>query len=434
MTLTQTPSQADRARFALWRDAAADKMPYLAPILFRFVPVRTTSIDSFAVDSRLRCYVNFDAVADWPQEQLAFALLHECGHVWQEHDARARAIGLSDNDAQAQRDFNAGGDAAINDDLESLGFDCTNFITPSTLGEPEHLTAEHYYGVIRAKRAARQSQQGQGQPQQGQSGDGNSQPFRGCGSASGGQSAPCELPDDGGELGEGYGGSSGADIDAALDAVAHEISDAVRKGRGDIPGSMVEEMQQRLAPPKVPWQQVLRSAVRRNLAVAGRGHRTPTRCNRRRHNATLGGRKLILPGQVKPTLDVVFVRDTSGSMSVAELNAIGNEVEGVSKAAGIKGNRLQVIDVDSVAYDPRPYRGLDTLNAVQGRGGTDMGAGLVRAAQMKPLPSLVIVGTDGGTYWPSEAPPFPVIIAITGTQADGGMPTPEWAQVVYVDF
>ena len=40
-----------------------------------------------------------------------------------------------------------------------------------------------------------------------------------------------------------------------------------------------------------------------------------------------------------------------------------------------------------------------------GGGGTDMGAGLAKAAELRPRPDLIIVLTDGYTPWPSAPPP-----------------------------
>ena len=450
----------ERLRFGFWRDQASDLMPYLSPILFKFRPIVTDEVDSFAVDEGLRCYVNTERVKDWSPKLLATALLHECGHVWSEHAARARELGVSG--AQQHQDWNAGADMAINDDLLDAGLtEIKDFLLPSLISQPNHQEAEHYYGVIRAKRAAQQKQhapqQQSGQPVQDAPGNGGDQPdspgegqqdstangsngeqapqdYTGCGSVSG-NGAPCELPDDGGALGAESKAASVADVSDTLDQVAYEIEKHVRvHGRGSIPGGLSDFMDNRLEPPKVPWRTELSSFVRRTIHVGGRGRRSTNRPNRRRNNITLGGQRVIVPGTVKPVLRIALIRDTSGSMSVEDLQMVGNEVEGVARALGIKGPNLLVIDVDSHAHPPRPYAGAATLNIVQGRGGTDMSAGLAVAGELSPAPTLVIVCTDGITGWPNDEPPFPVVGCFIGKASERyAKGAPHWVHTVVVE-
>jgi predicted metal-dependent peptidase len=75
------------------------------------------------------------------------------------------------------------------------------------------------------------------------------------------------------------------------------------------------------------------------------------------------------------------------------------------------------------------------INLVGG-GGTDMGAGLVAAAKLRPRPSVIVVLTDGMTPWPAEAPKgMQVVVGIIGNPARGGHPwaAPKWARVVPID-
>ena len=74
-----------------------------------------------------------------------------------------------------------------------------------------------------------------------------------------------------------------------------------------------------------------------------------------------------------------------------------------------------------------------------GGGGTDMGAGISQALQLKPRPSIVVVLTDGFTPWPSEVPRGVKVVVglLEGRRWPmGGMPSapapPTWAKVVRI--
>jgi len=75
------------------------------------------------------------------------------------------------------------------------------------------------------------------------------------------------------------------------------------------------------------------------------------------------------------------------------------------------------------------------INLVGG-GGTDMGAGLVAAAKLRPRPSVIVILTDGMTPWPLEAPKgMQVVVGLIGNRVQGGRtwPAPQWARVVPID-
>jgi len=179
----------------------------------------------------------------------AEALLHECGHLFGNHNERATDAGAR-NSVQ-HSDFNCAADAEINDDLSDAG--CKALATigaifPAKLGMPDHLTAEEYFGSIMARRAVQQQQQqqggGSGEPgrqgpgQPGQpGGSGQGKPYAGCGSAAGGNAAPCEMGDDDGTglAGEAFApGASMTEKRRTEVATAASIRDYASKGRGKV--------------------------------------------------------------------------------------------------------------------------------------------------------------------------------------------------------
>jgi len=118
-------------------------------------------------------------------------------------------------------------------------------------------------------------------------------------------------------------------------------------------------------------------------------------------------------------------------MGEGELAAAMSEIEGTARQAGVSGPDLVVLDTDTEVAAKRGYRGAASIADVHGRGGTDMGAGIAAAAQLRPRPSAVIVLTDGYTPWPKEKPAVPVVVCLVGPGAERAAPgAPDWAATV----
>lgn len=464
------PSADQQQLLARWRTDALDKMPYMASLLFSLRLVDAPGLGTFAVDPGHRLYIDFDALAGnpqtWTTQVCAEALLHECGHLFGNHSERATDAGA--RNSMQHSDFNCAADAEINDDLFDAG--CKALATigaifPAKLGMPDHLTAEEYYGSIMARRAVQQQQQqqgagqgqqgqagsGQGQGQQGQTGSGQGQssrgsgpsngptpskPYAGCGSAAGGNAAPCEMGDDDGTAVAGEAFAPGASMTEKRRteiATAASIRDFASKGRGTVPAGLVSRAEVVMAPPVVPWRQVLSSAIKRAVArKVGDFDADPTRRSRRRHDARLAdGRRVFYPGVYTPQPTLVVVRDTSGSMGRDELTAVTREVDGIARLAGVRGRELRVLDVDAAVHETIDYTGPAVMAKVTGGGGTDMRVGITAAMELKPTPTAVIVITDGYTPWPAERTRVPLVICVVGDGAESpAKDAPEWAITV----
>jgi hypothetical protein len=348
---------------------------------------------------------------------------------------------VSDDERQL---WNLSADAEANDDLAAAG--CKTIeadgILPARLGEEDHQTAEFYLAALRRRRAARPSKP---RPDGAQGASGAARPapgqgqaattFAGCGSGSGGMAAPCEL-----DSGDDLGGLAPAATDAekvrVRVATAAQIRDYAAKHPETTPGGLVETAETVLAPSKVPWRQVLSSAIRRAVAIRqGDFDATWSRRNRRRPSVELApGRNVVVPGTFSPMPTLAVVRDTSGSMSESELAEVAVEVEGIAKQIGIRGRDLRVLDTDTEVAATRDYRGAASIQEVAGRGGTDMGAGIVAAAKLRPIPNAIVVITDGFTPWPQRRPGLPVVVCLVGASAEAMREqVPEWATVVVVD-
>lgn len=110
------------------------------------------------------------------------------------------------------------------------------------------------------------------------------------------------------------------------------------------------------------------------------------------------------------------------------------EVEAVLSRAGLRGQRVRVLAVDT---DVHAVSHVSSSRQVKlgGGGGTDMGAGIEAAAALRPRPSIVIALTDGFTPWP-ELPPkgIRVIIGLLKESwLHNNWQPPEWARTVVIE-
>jgi predicted metal-dependent peptidase len=78
----------------------------------------------------------------------------------------------------------------------------------------------------------------------------------------------------------------------------------------------------------------------------------------------------------------------------------------LSRAVSGDGTAVTVLICDAEVHDVVTVRTPGQIKDLKlvGGGGTDMIEGIVRAAQLKPAPEVVVVLTDGGTPWPMQPP------------------------------
>lgn len=412
MQPTSNLTAEQSAQLTTWRAMSLSAMPYMATVLFSLRVVSAPGLETCGVDQYHRLYVDFDAMAPKGARYCAEVILHECCHLLGSHAARAESFGVDDDERQA---WNVATDLEINDDLceagcSEIAADC---LLPGRFGLPEGQTAERYMIELSDKLP-------------------KSNDASGCGSGAGAASLPCEAP--GNEAhGQVAAGASDAEVERVRIATAANIRDAAGKQPGSVPGGLVELADEVLAPPKVPWRQVLAAYVRRYASVRA-GDTDTTYLRRRRRQASIclaDGAKVICPGSVSPKLSLAVVRDTSASMSERELADVMSEIDGIARQLGVSGEDLVVLDTDTEVAAKRGYRGAASLAEVHGRGGTAMGAGINTAVAMRPRPLAVVVLTDGDTPWPPVKPPVPVVVCLVGAGAQHYVDAvPKWAATV----
>ena len=439
-------NDVEREAFRTVRLAAYHVCPYYASGLFSLMPVAAPGYGTWAVDKWWRLYIDPALLVGdqaWSIQDAAGVLLHELGHLLRVHAERAAAL----PQPYAHPLWNLAADAEINDDLIDAGVPLPEgVVTPQALGCLPHDVAESYYAHLAAATPPQPSQANQaggtgagqgsaspgasGAPQAGNqpgaaaAGAGHDDDGPGCGSGAGTAPVPGELP-----AAQEVDGRAG--IDAATGGmirrrIAEEVREAASKSRGTVPAGMQRWADEVLAPPKIAWNRVLRSIVRRAVCdAAGRVQFTYKKPSRR------SGGGLIFPTMRGPRIRVSIVVDTSGSMSPADLSAALSEIRGVLKSAGVNGDRVTVLTCDAQTGAPQRVRRVEDV-VLTGGGGTDMRVGIAAAESANPESHVCLVLSDGYTPWPSKPTKARLVCVIIGDDAQVAAETPDWALTVTV--
>jgi predicted metal-dependent peptidase len=107
------------------------------------------------------------------------------------------------------------------------------------------------------------------------------------------------------------------------------------------------------------------------------------------------------------------------------------EVDGLLRTVGVRGQSVRVIACDAAAHTAQRVRSASQVQLIGG-GGTNMGAGIDAAIELRPRPSVIVVLTDGYTPWPPNGPA--VATVIVGLLGGALAPEPPaWARVVHID-
>lgn len=213
-------------------------------------------------------------------------------------------------------------------------------------------------------------------------------------------------------------------------SAASKTAAEIRRCSGQCPGTVPQGLQRwadDLLAPKVDWRKALAAEIRTGVAsVAGCVDYSYMRPSRR---ASVAG-NVVLPALRKPLPTVAVVIDTSGSMSEELLCEVVAEVEGILSAVGLGRDRIQVVSCDAQVHNVQRISSARQIELFGG-GGTNMGAGIDAALELRPRPSIVVVLTDGYTPWPSAAPKGARVVV--GLVGHGNWAPPSWAKVVRIE-
>lgn len=408
----------DRRRiWAAARVWAAHQAPYLASALLALEPIVVDQsedppharfdLGSLPVDGQWHVYLDPEVLSELDVPTAGFWLIHQVSHLLRHHDERyPGGVGGSGEPvskrSNAQACWNLAADAEINDDLVAgdAAMPATA-VTPAAMRLPDSLTAEEYWDLLGSREDQAHARNGD-EPDQGDD----------CGSGCDGEGRPWDA----GTPGVAHTGRRLVERDVARRMKEHQ------RRYGNMPAGW-QRWADEVLEPTVSWQRMLASAVRLGVAdVAGRvdfTYRKPSR----RSSVTPD---VVLPSLRQPLPKVALVLDTSGSMNDQMLSQCLAEVKGVLQGLGVGRRHLRVVCCDATAYEAQ--RILEARDVqLLGGGGTDMGAGLAKAAELRPRPDLVIVLTDGFTPWPAE-PPRGIKIVVGLLDPNGTVP--DWARAI----
>lgn len=418
----------ERWFYQVTRIAAVETMPYFASALFSLQPLAHPGLGTWAVDRYWRIYLDPDLLTGdtWTAQEKAGVLLHEVGHVLRIHADRAAALPIQPYNHNL---WNYCADAEINDDLLDGGVTLPDgLVTPQWLGCDPHETAETYYQqLFTPPDDSGAGDNGDGGSNGGDAGGGgglgdDDDDDPGCGSGSGSIAIPGEVTQ-----GTTVDGQVGVD-QATGKVIIRRIAEDIRNGsgRGHIPAGLRRWADGVLAPPQLPWDRLLRSAVRRCVAwAAGRTDYTYRKPSRRRVP------NVVTPSMHGPKVSIAEVIDTSGSMSEAALRAALSETNGVLRSSGVGRERVTVMTCDAATGTPQRVSRAHKIT-LTGGGGTDMRIGIEAAMALRPAPNVVIVMSDGDTEWPDRPLRNAKLICVIIGNPAAAQRTPKWAVTVNV--
>ncbi|MDP9182897.1 MAG: VWA-like domain-containing protein [Actinomycetota bacterium] len=385
----------------LWLTAPnGGNAPYLSAALFAAPVVLTDGVETISADDRWQVYANPDWVLGVEVPVLGAHLEHLLWHLLRDHADRARSMGVGRAESKT---WTKAADLTVAENLFVSGHDRVGLALPKEVRLPPELAAEEYFTLLNRLRVTEIEVTDEGS----------------CGSAADG-------------VRRGYEVISGDDD--TLDRVrAEELRRLVAiefrehiKERGTLKGEWARWVDQVLEP-KVPWQQVLASSIRRAVAwTQGNTHPTYRRLSRRQAATP----RAILPGTQRPVPAVAIIVDTSGSMDDGLLAQALGEVDGVLRSLG---GAVGAVDVLSCDADVGAISKVSMARRIElvGGGGTDMRVGIKAAQLLRPRPEVVIVLTDGYTPWPDVPLPGCAVVAVL-LHRDGYSTPPAWITAVEV--
>lgn len=349
-----------------------------------------------------------------PEDMLAGCVFHECMHILRGMD-RLRA--LPDRSLA-----NIAGDLAINPDIIKVGFRLPSWVYyPNMFGWKDGLLLEQYYELLeklpKKKLLVIVGGSGGGQGE-GKGGIGAGH----CGSCAGEDVLPGGAEE---EIDKEIGRAEG-DVEHIRTKTLQDLKSHMEgPGKGNTPAGFKDLLNFDKKEKTVDWRGQLRQVLRR---AAGRIQSGRTDYSLRRPSKRSYVRGILRPGMITREPEIIFVRDTSGSMGREQINDANNEVIQVLRQLGI--GEAWLMDADADCYEPKRVRVRDIPNlSITGRGGTSFVPAIEAVQNMKPRPDLCIYLTDGDGDAPAT-PPKGVEVVWCVVPSQWGRKPAHWGKLV----
>lgn len=380
-----TTNQTAALTLSAGRHKARKAAPYLGALLTSLIVREAPGYGTVGTSINLIMAADYEVVATWTADQMAFVWLHEVLHAQLQFFKR---LGARDHKV-----FNIAQDIVINQMLLQMGLIAPTKpkpCLPEGFGLPPGLTSDAYYDLL--------MQQANAAPQGGGSkpGDGDGSVCAGhCGGIAG-------TPHEGEEATDAADptGRTPAEVHRALRATAEAIRAHAQQnpnGAGSVPGDLLRWADAMIAPPKVRWQDKLartcRHAVQYRPGAAVHAFNRPSR---RQAGIGYGVGRPTMPHVRQPVPKIMVVIDTSGSMGEAEGAAALAEVNGIMRATGAE---VSFSACDASATAPKSVATIQqAMKLLVGGGGTLFEPAIIAAERAQPRPDVLIFITDGGNF------------------------------------
>lgn len=207
-------------------------------------------------------------------------------------------------------------------------------------------------------------------------------------------------------------------IDSQIRDIIKDSVKNFKHRRGSLPSHIQELINEALAPPKVPYYQLITKLIKGSRY--SKFKRSLTRINRKRVYSFIIDQDNIpvispFPGKTRDfSFKIVILIDTSGSMSSEDVR------EGLSGCKNIIENdrhcHVTVLENDAKLQKEYVLKKISDIDfAIKGRGGTVLQPGIERAKQINP--DVMLAFTDGGcdniNSFPRKMLPKKIIWVIT---------------------
>lgn len=376
-----------RAQLSSARFVAVKRMPYFARGILG-MPVAEIKMD-FARAVTKAGVLCVD-LSKWEGETPLFSaagILHEYMHLYFRHAVRFERLVKSGGATVDQHMlWNLAADLEINDGLLEAGLpmECNGKErpTPQHYGFDTGLSAEHYFVLLQKQ-------------------DRDHGSSCGCGSGSGGELIP----------GEPSGGRSQLDIEVQASIDAGEVA-AYAKAKGNVPGNIMRQADLIKGGAKVSWDRELAIVARRCVAhlpgLDDYSYQVPARFDM----TSPCGAIPKIPGMRRATAEVAMVWDTSGSMSIEDIQAVSQQAKRILDQ--LPGCAITLLACDAAVHSVAKVRSPNEFGRhLKGGGGTSFVPAFDAVARLRPRPDLIVFGTDGYGCYPEIKPSTPVIWLVT---------------------